>query len=63
MVMFVLQVGQMERRLVEAAKLGFKTCVVPKSSNKALKGFKAANLITIPCADIKEVIEILFLRE
>lgn len=53
----------MERRLVEAAKLGFKTCVVPKSSNKALKGFKAANLITIPCADIREVIEKLFLKE
>lgn len=63
MVTFVLQVGQMERRIVEAAKLGFKKCVVPKSSNKALKGFTAANLVTIPCADIKEVIEKLFLTE
>lgn len=49
----------MERRLLEAAKLGFKKCVVPKSAAKAFKG---SGLITIPCADVKEVIEKLFLR-
>lgn len=56
----MVQVGQMERRLLEAAKLGFKKCVVPKSASKALKG--TAGFITIPCADVKEVIEKLFLR-
>jgi len=52
----------MERRLLEAAKLGFKKCMVPKSAAKALKGTVGAGFITVPCADIKEVIEKLFLR-
>ncbi|XP_024383234.1 uncharacterized protein [Physcomitrium patens] len=55
-------VGQMERRLLEAAKLGFKKCVVPRSAAKTLKGLAGAAFVTIPCADIKEVIEKLFLR-
>lgn len=52
----------MERRLLEAAKLGFKKCVVPTSAAKALKGSVGAGFITIPCGDIKEVIEKLFSR-
>lgn len=55
-------VGQMERRLLEAAKLGFKKCVVPKSAAKSFKTAVGAGFITIPCADVKEVIERLFLR-
>ena len=52
----------MERRLLEAAKLGFKKCVVPKSAAKSRKGAVGAGFITIPCADVKEVIEKLSLR-
>ncbi|CAK9202977.1 unnamed protein product [Sphagnum troendelagicum] len=54
-------VGNMERRLAEAFKLGFKSCVVPKLSVKTLKGSLSESLVTIPCSDIKEVIKHLFL--
>jgi DNA repair protein RadA/Sms len=48
----VLQVGQLERRISEAAKLGFKRCIVPRSAKGIVKG-----IIAIPCADLREVLE------
>ncbi|KAG6545703.1 hypothetical protein Mapa_012888 [Marchantia paleacea] len=49
-------VGQLERRLAEAAKLGFNRCIVPKSGGRSGKA-AVKNILAIPCADIKEVIE------
>ncbi|KAL2609548.1 hypothetical protein R1flu_028121 [Riccia fluitans] len=49
-------VGQLERRLAEAAKLGFKRCIIPKSGGRSAKA-AVKTILAIPCADIKEVIE------
>ncbi|KAL3699191.1 hypothetical protein R1sor_017213 [Riccia sorocarpa] len=50
-------VGQLERRLAEAAKLGFSRCIVPKSAGRSPK-VAAKHIMAIPCADIKEVVEV-----
>eukprot|EP00850_Spirogloea_muscicola_P013315 SM000089S23871 [mRNA] locus=s89:483098:487966:- [translate_table: standard] len=48
-------VGQLERRMNEAAKLGFLRCIVPKSAASSKSA--AGSLVTIPCATIRGAIE------
>eukprot|EP00850_Spirogloea_muscicola_P019089 SM000183S03983 [mRNA] locus=s183:194346:198390:+ [translate_table: standard] len=48
-------VGQLERRMNEAAKLGFRRCIVPKSAASSKSA--AGSLVAIPCATIRGAIE------
>jgi DNA repair protein RadA/Sms len=47
-------VSQMDRRLNEAARLGFQNCLVPRSGLKSLPGIKGIQLI--PVSTLKEAI-------
>lgn len=49
-------VGQMEARLKEAAKLGFRRCLVPRSSQRA-KIAVPASLEVIPCRSLSEALD------
>ncbi|CAM6128724.1 unnamed protein product [Calypogeia fissa] len=48
----IRSVGQLDRRIAEAAKLGFKSCIVPRSCKGVVK-----NITAIPCADIRDVLQ------
>ncbi|KAJ7289994.1 hypothetical protein O6H91_Y299300 [Diphasiastrum complanatum] len=50
-------VGQLERRLTEALKLGFKKFVIPQSAAKVAKGVLTEKFQSISCSDIKEVLD------
>jgi len=50
----VRAVGQIERRLQEAAKLGFKRAVIPARSAEAAR---AAGIQTIPVSRIDEALD------
>jgi DNA repair protein RadA/Sms len=54
-------VSQLESRLKEAAKLGFKRCVVPRSARKRA-GDYPAGLDVIGCASLREVLEIALVK-
>ena len=43
----VRSVNIIEKRIKEAEKLGFKTCIIPESSKKQLKGEYKANIIGV----------------
>ena len=43
----VRAVNMIEKRIKEAEKLGFKTCIIPESSKKQLKGEYKANIIGV----------------
>ena len=45
-----------EKRIKEAEKLGFKTCIIPEHNKKQLKGTYTANIIGVK--NIYEVFEI-----
>ena len=47
-------VSQLERRIQEAARLGFKYCLLPRSGLKGLP--KIAGIELIPCSTLKEAI-------
>jgi DNA repair protein RadA/Sms len=47
-------VSQMERRILEAARLGFQYCMVPRSGMKSLPQVKGINLI--PVSTLREAI-------
>lgn len=50
-------VGQLELRLKEAVKLGFKRCIIPRPTGKQ-SGGTPAGLELIPCRTLAEAIEI-----
>ena len=43
----VRAVGQIDKRITEAARLGFETCVIPKGNLKTLKGFSCPETVKI----------------
>ncbi|XP_024537421.1 uncharacterized protein LOC9649546 [Selaginella moellendorffii] len=49
-------VAQLERRLFEASKLGFKKCIVPQGA----KGVKVDGMELILCSSLKDVLEKVF---
>jgi len=54
----VRAVGQIEKRITEAARLGFETCVVPKGNLKALKSFtKLEHMKIVTISSINELID------
>jgi len=56
----VRSVNMVEKRIKEAEKLGFKTCIIPESSKKQLKGNYTANIIGVK--NIYEAMKYLNLR-
>ncbi|MBT8380039.1 MAG: DNA repair protein RadA [Ignavibacteria bacterium] len=53
----IRSVGNIEKRIQEAEKLGFKSVIIPATNSKALKS--AAKIKTFPVEDLKQTIEIL----
>ncbi|GKD57540.1 ATP-dependent peptidase [Tanacetum coccineum] len=53
-------VPKMEKRVSTVAKLGYKTCVVPKSAEKVLQGLDFGDLEVLGCNNLKEVINNVF---
>lgn len=47
----VRSVNMVEKRIKEAEKLGFKTCIIPESSKRQLKGEYKANIIGVKNID------------
>ena len=43
----VRNVNMIEKRIKEAEKLGFKTCIIPEHNKKQLKGTYTANIIGV----------------
>lgn len=56
----VRSVNMVEKRIKEAEKLGFKTCIIPESSKRQLKGEYKANIIGVK--NIDEAMEYLKLK-
>jgi DNA repair protein RadA/Sms len=54
----IRSVGNIDKRIQEAEKLGFGSVIIPASNSKALKS--RAKIKTIPVDDLKQTIEILF---
>lgn len=54
----VRAISQVEPRIREAAKLGFKRCIMPRDNLKGLK--KAGSIETIGVADVREAIDKFF---
>ena len=54
-------VSQLETRLKEAAKLGFKRCVVPRSAQKRLTA-TPKGLTLIGCRTLAEAIDVALLK-
>ncbi|XP_006655795.1 DNA repair protein RadA [Oryza brachyantha] len=52
-------VPRMDKRVLAIAKLGYKKCVVPKTSEKLLKPLNL-DLEILPCVNLKEVINTIF---
>nr|GFC72611.1 ATP-dependent peptidase [Tanacetum cinerariifolium] len=44
----------MEKRVSTVAKLGYKTCVVPKLAEKVLHGLDFGDLEVLGCNNLKE---------
>lgn len=53
-------VGQMEMRLREAGRLGFKTFLMPESSTRQLKGKSKEGMQIVPVRTVVELAERLF---
>ncbi len=56
----VRAVGQMEMRLREAGRLGFKTFLMPDSSTRQLKGKEREGMRVVPVRTVAELAEVLF---
>ena len=56
----VRSVNMVEKRIKEAEKLGFKTCIIPESSKRQLKGEYKSNIIGVK--NIDEAMKYLKLR-
>lgn len=52
----VRSISHLEKRIIEAQKLGFKTCIVPKANTKGLKKIKDINVIGIN--SVEEALEL-----
>ncbi|PRQ51140.1 putative DNA repair protein RadA [Rosa chinensis] len=51
----------MDKRIDTVAKLGYKTCIVPKSAEKSVRGTLGfEDIKIIGCKNLKEVINIVF---
>ncbi|KQK20497.1 uncharacterized protein LOC100824150 isoform X1 [Brachypodium distachyon] len=55
-------VPRMDKRVIAIAKLGYRKCVVPKTSEKLLKPLNL-DIEILPCNNLKEVINIVFRPE
>ncbi|KAJ4952768.1 hypothetical protein NE237_029600 [Protea cynaroides] len=53
-------VPRMEKRVHAVAKLGYKRCVVPKSTEKLLAALELEGLMILGCSNLKEVINTVF---
>ncbi|KAK4760770.1 hypothetical protein SAY87_005663 [Trapa incisa] len=53
-------VPRMEKRVNTLAKLGYKTCIIPKSAMKVLEPSQLGNMVIIGCLNLKEVINTVF---
>ncbi|TVU12581.1 hypothetical protein EJB05_46232 [Eragrostis curvula] len=52
-------VPRMDKRVMAIAKLGYKKCVVPKTSEKSLKPLEL-DIEILPCSNLKQVINTIF---
>ncbi|XP_010690138.2 uncharacterized protein LOC104903728 isoform X1 [Beta vulgaris subsp. vulgaris] len=50
-------VPRIDKRVTTLAKLGYKTCIVPKLAEKALVGLRFQGLQVVGCENLKEVID------
>lgn len=55
-----LQVPRIEKRVTTIAQLGYKTCVVPETAEKALAALNLGDLQIVGCKNLKEVIDKVF---
>ncbi|XP_042486968.1 DNA repair protein RadA isoform X2 [Macadamia integrifolia] len=53
-------VPRMEKRVNAVAKLGYKKCVVPKSTEKLLASLELKEMMVLGCSNLKEVINAVF---
>jgi DNA repair protein RadA/Sms len=53
----IRSVGNIEKRIKEAEKLGFKSVIIPASNSKGLKS--SSKIKTVPVEDLKQTIEVL----
>ncbi|OWM76524.1 hypothetical protein CDL15_Pgr005488 [Punica granatum] len=53
-------VPRMEKRVNTLAKLGYRTCIVPKSAEKVLEASDFGDMMIIGCRNLKEVINKVF---
>ncbi|KAL6839653.1 hypothetical protein ACP4OV_030592 [Aristida adscensionis] len=55
-------VPRMDKRVITTAKLGYKKCVIPKTSEKLLKPLNL-DIEIVPCSNLKQVINTIFRPE
>lgn len=58
----MMQVPRIDKRVHALAKLGYKTCVVPKQAVKALGTDGLENIKIVGCKNLKEFINVVFSR-
>lgn len=56
----MIQVPRIEKRVYTVAKLGYRTCVVPKQAEKFLETEGLGNMTVVGCKNLKEVINAVF---
>jgi len=56
----IRSISRLEKRIHEAYKLGFKTCIVPAENAKSLK--KVEGLTVIGVQNVREAIEVIYKR-
>ncbi|KAL1349369.1 hypothetical protein AAHE18_07G151800 [Arachis hypogaea] len=56
-------VPRIEKRVNTLAKLGYRTCVVPKQAEKVLETEGLGNMRVIGCNNLKEVLDAIFITE
>jgi hypothetical protein len=55
----LLSGARMDKRVIAIAKLGYRKCIVPKTSEKLLKPLNL-DIKILPCSNLKEVINTVF---
>lgn len=58
----VQQVPRMDKRVITAAKLGYRRCIVPQSAVKDLSALSFEEMKILGCRNLKEVIKQVFAR-
>ncbi|KAF6164223.1 hypothetical protein GIB67_010193 [Kingdonia uniflora] len=56
-------VPRMEKRIIAVAKLGYKKCIIPKSTERALTSIELGDMMIVGCKSLKEVINTVFVGE